>query len=106
MTPPRILDGKAIAAAVLDECRAEAAALQPKGIMPGLAVVLVGEDPASQVYVGSKARTCAELGFHSRKIELPATTTQTGVAGSRPPAQCGSRHPRHPRPVAAAAPHR
>jgi methylenetetrahydrofolate dehydrogenase (NADP+)/methenyltetrahydrofolate cyclohydrolase len=76
MNTPRILDGKSVAAAVLDECRAEAAALKAAGITPGLAVVLVGDDPASQVYVGSKARTCAELGFHSRKIELPATTTQ------------------------------
>ncbi len=76
MNPPRILDGKAVAAAVLEACRAEAAALQTGGITPGLAVVLVGEDPASQVYVGSKARTCAELGLHSRKIELPASTTQ------------------------------
>jgi methylenetetrahydrofolate dehydrogenase (NADP+)/methenyltetrahydrofolate cyclohydrolase len=76
MTTPRILDGKAVAAAVLDECRAEAADLTAKGITPGLAVVLVGEDPASKVYVGSKARTCGELGFHSRKIELPAETTQ------------------------------
>jgi len=76
MNTPRILDGKSVAATVLDECRAEAAALKAAGITPGLAVVLVGDDPASQVYVGSKARTCAELGFHSRKIELPATTTQ------------------------------
>lgn len=76
MSQPRILDGKAIAAAVLEECRAQAAELIAKGIMPGLAVVLVGEDPASKVYVGSKVRTCGELGFHSRKIELPAETTQ------------------------------
>jgi methylenetetrahydrofolate dehydrogenase (NADP+)/methenyltetrahydrofolate cyclohydrolase len=76
MNTPRILDGKSVAATVLDECRAEAAALKAAGITPGLAVVLVGDDPASQVYVGSKARTCAELGFHSRKIELPAATTQ------------------------------
>ena len=76
MNTPRILDGKAVAAAVLDECRAEAAALTAKGIVPGLAVVVVGDDPASKVYVGSKARTCAELGFHSLKIELPTETTQ------------------------------
>lgn len=79
MNHPHILDGKAVAAAVLDECRAEAASLTLMGIVPGLAVVLVGEDPASQVYVASKARTCAELGFHSRKIELPAATTQAGL---------------------------
>jgi len=76
MNPPRILDGKAVAATVLDECRAEAAQLSARGVTPGLAVVLVGSDPASKVYVGSKVRTCGELGFHSRKIELPAETTQ------------------------------
>ncbi|MGL5020226.1 MAG: bifunctional methylenetetrahydrofolate dehydrogenase/methenyltetrahydrofolate cyclohydrolase FolD [Luteolibacter sp.] len=79
MNSPTILDGKSVAAAVLDECRAETAALLAKGIQPGLAVVLVGSDPASQVYVGSKARTCAELGFHSVKIELPAETTQEAL---------------------------
>ncbi len=76
MNTPRILDGKSIAAAVLEECRAEAANLISQGIVPGLAVVLVGEDPASLVYVGSKVRTCADLGFHSRKIVLPTATTQ------------------------------
>lgn len=76
MNQPRILDGKAVAATVLEECRTETAALKEKGITPGLAVVLVGSDPASAVYVGSKARTCADLGFHSVKIELPEDTTQ------------------------------
>jgi methylenetetrahydrofolate dehydrogenase (NADP+) / methenyltetrahydrofolate cyclohydrolase len=76
MDTPRILDGKAVAAAVLDECRAETAELRARGIKPGLAVVLVGSDPASQVYVGSKARTCNDLGFYSLKIELPEETTQ------------------------------
>lgn len=76
MSQPRIIDGKAVAASVLEECRTETAALKEKGITPGLAVVLVGSDPASAVYVGSKARTCADLGFHSVKIELPEETTQ------------------------------
>ena len=71
-----VIDGKAVAAAVLEECRAEVEELKSKGITPGLAVVLVGEDPASKVYVGSKVRTCGELGIYSRKIELPAETTQ------------------------------
>lgn len=71
-----MLDGKSVAAAVLDECRAEVEALKSRGTTPGLAVVLVGDDPASQVYVGSKVRTCGELGIFSRKIELPANTTQ------------------------------
>ncbi len=71
-----VIDGKSVAAAVLEECRAEVVELKARGITPGLAVVLVGEDPASQVYVGSKARTCTDLGIYSRKIELPAATTQ------------------------------
>ena len=72
-----LIDGKAVAAAVLAECQNEIITLKQQGIQPGLAVVLVGDDPASQVYVGSKVKTCAELGMHSRKIVLPATTTQT-----------------------------
>jgi len=76
MNQPRILDGKAVAASVLDECRTETAELKEKGITPGLAVILVGTDPASAVYVGSKARTCADLGFHSVKIERPEEITQ------------------------------
>jgi methylenetetrahydrofolate dehydrogenase (NADP+)/methenyltetrahydrofolate cyclohydrolase len=71
-----VIDGKTVAAAVLEECRAEVIELKARGITPGLAVVLVGDDPASRVYVGSKARTCVDLGIHSRKIELPAATTQ------------------------------
>lgn len=73
---PKIIDGKAIAAAVLEEIQADIAALGEKGIQPGLAVVLVGSDPASQAYVGSKERTCHKLGMFSRKEELPAETTQ------------------------------
>ncbi|MCU0797388.1 MAG: bifunctional methylenetetrahydrofolate dehydrogenase/methenyltetrahydrofolate cyclohydrolase FolD [Akkermansiaceae bacterium] len=71
-----LIDGKAVSAAVLEECRKEVAALKARGVTPGLAVVLVGEDPASQVYVGSKVRTCGDLGIYSRKIELPTETTQ------------------------------
>lgn len=71
-----LIDGKATAARVLEECRATLQTLAAEGIRPGLAVVLVGEDPASKAYVGSKDRTCRELGMHSVKLELPATTTQ------------------------------
>ena len=72
----RILDGKALAAAVLDECRAETAALTAKGVVPGLAVVLVGEDPASQVYVKSSKAAISWPGFHSVQHDLAATTTE------------------------------
>lgn len=71
-----LIDGKAVAATVLAECRQEVLALTAEGIQPGLAVVLVGEDPASQVYVGSKVKTCGDLGIFSQKIVLPATTSQ------------------------------
>jgi methylenetetrahydrofolate dehydrogenase (NADP+)/methenyltetrahydrofolate cyclohydrolase len=71
-----LIDGKSVAAQVLEECRNETAALLAHGITPGLAVVLVGDDPASHVYVGSKVKTCHDLGIHSEKISLPATTSQ------------------------------
>ena len=73
------IDGRAVAAAVIEECRAEVARLKMAGINPGLAVVLVGDDPASRVYVGSKVRTCGSLGIHSRRIDLPADATQQQV---------------------------
>lgn len=75
----KIIDGKAVAEKVLAECSGRIAQLKQQGIVPGLAVVLVGDDPASKVYVGSKVRKCAELGLHSRKIELPADATQQQV---------------------------
>lgn len=72
----KVIDGKAVSTKVLQECQVEVAELKTQGIAPGLAVVLVGEDPASQVYVGSKVRTCGEIGIYSRKIELPAETSE------------------------------
>ncbi|MGB0991961.1 MAG: bifunctional methylenetetrahydrofolate dehydrogenase/methenyltetrahydrofolate cyclohydrolase FolD [Akkermansiaceae bacterium] len=74
-----IIDGKAIAQKVLSECGDKIARLKAQGTTPGLAVVLVGNDPASKVYVGSKVKKCAELGLHSRKIELPEDATQQQV---------------------------
>ncbi|GAB4235421.1 MAG: bifunctional methylenetetrahydrofolate dehydrogenase/methenyltetrahydrofolate cyclohydrolase FolD [Acidobacteriota bacterium] len=71
----RILDGKKIAAALREEVAREVEELKRRGIVPGLAAVLVGENPASQVYVRNKVRTCAELGMHSRHESLPAETT-------------------------------
>lgn len=72
----KIVSGAEIARNVLVEVKQGIEELSAKGIVPGLAVVLVGSDPASQVYVGSKAKKCQELGMYSRKIELPAETTQ------------------------------
>jgi methylenetetrahydrofolate dehydrogenase (NADP+)/methenyltetrahydrofolate cyclohydrolase len=75
----QIIDGKKVAAQVLDEVKADIAQLKEKGIIPGLAVVLVGDDPASQVYVSSKVKKCAELGMESRKIVLPADASQEAL---------------------------
>jgi methylenetetrahydrofolate dehydrogenase (NADP+)/methenyltetrahydrofolate cyclohydrolase len=72
----QLIDGKQIAQEVHAETRAEVAKLKEKGITPGLAVVLVGEDPASRAYVRSKEKMSHELGLHSVKHELPAETTQ------------------------------
>ena len=71
-----IIDGKKLAAAVKAEAAAEVQQLKEQGVVPCLAVLLVGEDPASQVYVRGKANDCAECGIESRVIRLDAATTQ------------------------------
>ncbi len=71
----RILRGKKVAEAIKSELAAELQELAKKDLVPGLATVLVGEDPASQIYVSSKARTCESLGMHSESIQLPTETT-------------------------------
>ncbi len=73
---PTLISGTQVAEKVLAECRVEIAELQKRGVTPGLAVVLVGDDPASRAYVRSKDKKCRELGLHSVKHELPASTTQ------------------------------
>jgi len=72
----KIIDGKALAAAVKQEAASQTEALKAQGITPCLAVVLVGEDSASQVYVRGKINDCAQCGIESRSIRLPETTTQ------------------------------
>ncbi len=72
----KLIDGKAIAAAVRGEVAEETAMLKQKGITPGLAVILVGDDPASRIYVNNKKKACADVGFYSEEITLPATTTE------------------------------
>lgn len=73
------LDGKAAAAQIKDELRERVAALRARGVTPGLATVLVGDDPASKLYVGGKHRDCAEVGIESIQVELPDTATQEEV---------------------------
>jgi methylenetetrahydrofolate dehydrogenase (NADP+) / methenyltetrahydrofolate cyclohydrolase len=73
---PNLIDGRAVTEKVYAELRDEIANLKSHGATPGLAVVLVGDDPASRAYVRAKDKMCRELGLHSVKLELPATTTQ------------------------------
>lgn len=78
--PAELIDGVAIARAIRQEAAEKAARLTELGIRPGLAVVLVGEDPASTVYVRSKRKACDEAGMYSVCIQLPASTSQTELS--------------------------
>jgi len=73
----RVLDGVPIADAIRSEVAARVAELTPRGKRPGLAVVIVGENPASMVYVRAKGKACEEAGMHSETIRLPGQTTET-----------------------------
>ena len=72
----KIIDGKAVSAEVKAAVAAETAQLKEKGIGPGLAVIIVGDDPASRVYVNNKKKACAAVGFRSEEYALPAQTTE------------------------------
>ena len=74
-----IIDGKALAAATKAEAAEKVRELKSRGINPCLAVILVGENPASQVYVRGKINDCAQCGIESRSINLPADTTQEAL---------------------------
>ncbi|MBI9020044.1 MAG: bifunctional methylenetetrahydrofolate dehydrogenase/methenyltetrahydrofolate cyclohydrolase FolD [Verrucomicrobia bacterium] len=71
----KILDGKAISAEIRAELKSRVSELKEKGIVPGLAVLLVGDDPASRSYVTAKERACEEAGIYSREVKLPATAS-------------------------------
>lgn len=71
-----ILNGRKVAARIKEDLKKEVEALKKRGVLPGLAVIIVGNDPASKVYVGRKEAMCAELGIHSEKFALPESTTQ------------------------------
>jgi methylenetetrahydrofolate dehydrogenase (NADP+) / methenyltetrahydrofolate cyclohydrolase len=76
-----IIDGKAIAAAVRRDVARAAAELSDRGVTPGLATVLVGDDPASKIYVSSKRKACAEAGIKAWDHDLPASTSQADLLG-------------------------
>lgn len=75
----QIIDGKTIAQQVRAEWKLRADALKSKGVTPGLAVIIVGEDPASKIYVANKVKACAELGLHSEHIVMPADTPEAAL---------------------------
>lgn len=72
----KIISGKEVSALVRAQVRNECEQLKAKGIIPGLAVIIVGDDPASRVYVNNKKKACADVGFVSEEYALPAETTQ------------------------------
>ncbi len=72
-----IIDGKKVSSTVKEDVKAETKKLKEQGIVPGLAVILVGDDPASRVYVNNKKKACEYVGFKSEEFALPADTSQT-----------------------------
>ncbi len=74
-----IIDGNALGRRLREKMSARVAKLAASGTRPGLAVIIVGEDPASRIYVRNKVKACAEIGMHSEHIELPATTTEEAL---------------------------
>lgn len=70
-----IIDGKLVSAKVRQEVAQQTAVLKERGITPGLAVIIVGDDPASRVYVNNKKKACADVGFYSEEYAMPADTT-------------------------------
>jgi methylenetetrahydrofolate dehydrogenase (NADP+)/methenyltetrahydrofolate cyclohydrolase len=77
--PAELIDGKAVAEDIRAEVARDAAALRERGVVPGLTVILVGDDPASAVYVRSKERACVEAGMNGRTIRMSAETSQAAL---------------------------
>lgn len=75
----QLIDGKFLSQQVEDELKTRVDALRSRGQQPGLCVILVGDDPASHLYVGNKEKACARLGLYSRTVRLPADTTQEAL---------------------------
>ena len=80
----QLLDGKVMAAELEEELKKRVEALKEKGYTPGLTVILVGDDPASQTYVSNKEKACARLGIRSRTLRMPAASNAFSLAGPTP----------------------
>ena len=72
----KIMDGKLVSEYIRGKIKDEASALKTRNIVPGLAVILVGDDPASKIYVNNKKKACEQLGFYSEEHLLPADISQ------------------------------
>ena len=72
----KILSGKTVSQRIKDELKKEVAELKKKNINPGLAVIIVGDDPASRVYVNNKKKACEEIGIYSEEYALPEETSE------------------------------
>lgn len=79
MTTAKIIDGVAVAAKIRADCKLQVAALAGRGVVPGLAVIVVGADPASSLYVRNKIRACAEVGIRSVRFDFPADVAPDSV---------------------------
>jgi methylenetetrahydrofolate dehydrogenase (NADP+) / methenyltetrahydrofolate cyclohydrolase len=77
----RLIDGKSISESIRGELKLEAEKMRLHGIIPGLVVIVVGEDPASQLYVRNKAKACEQLGYYSEVVRLPEQTSQAELLG-------------------------
>jgi methylenetetrahydrofolate dehydrogenase (NADP+)/methenyltetrahydrofolate cyclohydrolase len=75
----RFLDGARVGGEIREEVKQQVTALREAGVVPGLAAILVGDNPASEIYVRSKTRACGETGIHSETLRLPASTTTAGL---------------------------
>ena len=84
-----IIDGKALAAKIRGEVKEKVARLKERGVQPGLAVILAGEDPASKVYVRNKIKACEETGVRSFFIEVPASAREVVIDYTAPAAPLG-----------------
>ena len=73
----KLIDGKAIAERVKEEIKSDIETLRKVGTVPGLAAILVGDDPASHIYVNNKAKACQKIGIHSEVIKRPGATSDT-----------------------------
>ena len=100
---PQILDGNRVRDEIKNELKPRIAALAAQGRPPGLAVVLVGHNPASEIYVRNKIKTCAELGIHSETITPPDSVIDRRSAGHRRAVERAAGNRRHPGAASAAA---